>query len=212
MADRFEVFFNDGTLMAAYPDGPALAGGQLGVQAYRFLFSLRDVAGGLLVMRTRVLGAAAEISFRGCQLRIVNSLILNPAAGDFRAGVPQVQPYEGPLLLTWQASNLVRPMQFRALVPWHGQPGQTELDGRLTLTYPPAPNADIAGSGSGRPLRPGLLGARPNLTATFQSRVPARPNEFIAEFAVSNFVLRGAIGQFPRLRLPPGVRVPRIPR
>lgn len=218
MAHQFEIFFNNGSLWAAHPDGPALAGGQIldednnPVLAYRFLYSMDGVERGFVVQQTRLLDRPAQISFRGCALRVINSLILNPARSDFRANVPQVQTYEGPLLLSWEARNLVAPAALRPFVPWHGQPGHTEINGSIVLTYPPRPNADIAGTGSGQFMRPGFPGANRAASATFGSAVPARPNEFKSEFQIANFVLRGTWTPRVQLRLPPGVRIPPLPR
>ncbi len=219
MAHQFEIPFSNGSLSAAYPDGPPLAGGRIlgddnrPLRAYRFLLSLKGVDRGFVVQRTRLLGSAAEISFRGCTLRIVNSMILNQRRSRFPANGPQVQVYDGPLLLSWEAQNLVSPVGFRRLMAWHGQPGHAEIAGTITLTYPPDADADIAGTGVGTFARPGgFPGANRPVTGTFGSAVPARPNEFISVFRVRNFVLRGTWAPRFQIRLAPGARIPRIPR
>ena len=200
MAHEFEIFFNDGVVTASEPNGPPLAQGDLnGVRAFDNLSQLEGVERGFIVRPAKVVfrwGGGwnflrifrPSVAFVGMSLRIVNVLELDVASSSFLRGTQQVQVYQGEFQLAWE--NVIRQGWLRWLARQAG-PGSTNIQGTLTMTYPPVAEAAIAGTGAGQILPPGLPGANSAVAATFDSGVPERLDQQVAQFNVKHLVLRG---------------------
>lgn len=197
MPQPLELQFSDGAAEAFDANGPVLASGDMGpdVKAFLGFRNLRRVEAGELAISTpvrrrwweRLFGALfSRNTFQDFKLTIPSQLTYQyPPVSDHPSGALQRQVYDGELELSWTHT---RRLFFFTLRSDRTAPIQS----RVTLAYPPDPNAAIDGSMDGQLLNPLLstLPADSHVTASFASAIPVQYTD-PTTFAVEQLVLRG---------------------